>query len=124
MPATSIVPPPTCRKPNFTSYSRCSPAAKGTAIRVAAGGVGTLPAWDTFCAERSVGTKAAASNPSQSARGIWRPPRGRDATAVGTGEPEQVDSIGPGMNAALTRAEIVPRLQLDRLDTPCEGRGA
>ena len=43
---------------------------------------------------------------------------------MGAGEAKQVDGIGPGMNATLARAEIVPGLQLDCLDAPRQGRGA
>jgi hypothetical protein len=60
----------------------------------------------------------------RSTAAIWRRASRDDAFTLSASEAEQIDGIGPWMNAAGARAEIVPRLQGHRLNAPREGRGA
>src|SRR5690349_18848397 len=119
---------PTWRNPNFTSYSSRSPVAKGT--RAGTGGSGAAvaaPACTTTCARSACGSgKTAAISAATRARAyqstprVRRRPRWKRSASTRASKSEKVDSIGPGMDATLARAEIVTWLNVDRLDAPSE----
>src|SRR5262245_21904435 len=60
----------------------------------------------------------------RSARGVSCGARLGDAAAPSAPEAEQVQRIGPRVNSALARPEVITRFECDRLDAPSQWHGA